>query len=234
MMYINFDDVNKFDFAKVVFTTKELDMSLFDDRKKLCEDLNFNFDKLTYNKQVHGNNVVVIDKNNIGNIQEADGIITNIADVPIMVFVADCVSIAFIDVKNKVIGCVHAGWRGTYKEISSIIINKMKTIYNSKVENIKCIIGPAIGSCCYEVSYDLIEKFNTKFTNLNENLYTIKDEKYYLNLFKINEFVLINNGIKKENIFNPNLCTYCDENRFHSYRRENTTSKRMAMVMQIL
>ncbi|CAH2212761.1 peptidoglycan editing factor PgeF [Tepidibacter aestuarii] len=233
-MYIDFNSANKCDFAKVIFTTKELDMSLSDDREKLCENVNFNFDNLTYNKQVHGNDVVVVDENNIGNIEEADGIITNIADVPIMVFVADCVSIAFIDVENKVIGCVHAGWRGTYKEISSIIINKMKNIYKSKVENIKCIIGPAIDSCCYEVSHDLVEKFNTKFTNLSESLYIMRDEKYYLDLFKINELILIRNGIKRENIFNPNLCTYCDENTFHSYRRENGTSKRMAMVMQIL
>lgn len=234
MMYIDFDSDNKVDFAKVVFTTKELDMSVLDDKKSLCEDLNLNFENLTYNKQVHGNDVVIVDKNNIGNIQEADGIITNIGDVPIMVFVADCVSIAFIDIENKVIACAHAGWRGTYKEIASIVIHKMKNIFDSKAENIKCIIGPAIGSCCYEVSYDLVEKFNTKFTNLNENLYIIKDEKYYLDLFKINEFILMKNGIKRENIFNPNLCTYCDENTFHSYRRENTTSKRMAMVMQIL
>lgn len=196
--------------------------------------MNFDFDNLTYNKQVHGNNVVIVDKNNIGNIEEADGIMTNIAGVPIMVFVADCVSIAFIDVENKVIGCVHAGWRGTYEEISTNIINKMKTIFKSKDENIKCIIGPAIGSCCYEVSYDLVEKFNIKFTNSNEKIYIMKDEKYYLDLFKINEYILIKNGIKRENIFNPNLCTYCDENTFHSYRRENTTSKRMGMVMQIL
>lgn len=234
MMYINFNDVNKYDFTKVVFTTKELDMSVLDDKKKLCEDQNFNFDNLTYNKQVHGNNVVIVDEHNIGNIREADGIITNIPNVPIMVFVADCVSIAFIDVENKVIGCAHAGWRGTYEEISSIVIYKMKTIFKSKSENIKCIIGPAIGSCCYEVSYDLVEKFNTKFTNLNDNLYIIKDEKYYLDLFNINEFILMKNGIKRENIFNPKLCTHCDENTFHSYRRENTTSKRMAMVMQIL
>ncbi len=234
MMYIDFDSANECDFAKVVFTTKELDMSIFDDRKKICKDLNFDFDNLTYNKQVHGNNVVIVDKNNIGNIEEADGIMTNIAGVPIMVFVADCVSIAFIDVENKVIGCVHAGWRGTYEEISTNIINKMKTIFKSKDENIKCIIGPAIGSCCYEVSYDLVEKFNIKFTNSNEKIYIMKDEKYYLDLFKINEYILIKNGIKRENIFNPNLCTYCDENTFHSYRRENTTSKRMGMVMQIL
>ncbi|WP_187296195.1 peptidoglycan editing factor PgeF [Tepidibacter mesophilus] len=233
-MYMDFDNLNKCDFAKVIFTTKELDMSIFEDRKKICKCLNFNFDNLTYNKQVHGNDVVIVDKDNIGNIEEADGIITNIADVPIMIFVADCVSIAFIDIQNKVIGCVHAGWRGTYKEISSIMINKMKTVFKSNVENIKCVIGPAIGSCCYEVSHDLVEKFNEKFTNSTENLYIIRGEKYYLDLFKINEFILMKNGIKRENIFNPNLCTYCDENTFHSYRRENTTSKRMAMVMQIL
>lgn len=34
MMYIDFDSANECDFAKVVFTTKELDMSIFDDRKK--------------------------------------------------------------------------------------------------------------------------------------------------------------------------------------------------------
>ncbi|SHJ56900.1 peptidoglycan editing factor PgeF [Tepidibacter formicigenes] len=235
MKYIFFDDIKKYPFVNIAFTTKDLDISKEIDREVFCKDLDFNFKNLTFNKQVHGNNIAIIDDvNKIGTISEGDGLITKLSKVPIMVFVADCVSIGFIDTKNKVIGCAHAGWRGTFEEISSNLIKNMKKNFNSKSNDIICIIGPSIGPCCYEVGEDLIKKFNNKFTNIDDSFYIIKDEKYFLDLWRINEYILINNGIKKENIINLNLCTHCNGDLFHSYRRDKGTSKRMGFIIELI
>ena len=43
-------------------------------------------------------------------------------------------------------------------------IEKMVDNYNTNPNDLVCVIGPSIGPCCYEVSKDLVEKFNMNFT----------------------------------------------------------------------
>ena len=79
----------------------------------------------------------------------------------------------------------------------------------------------------------LVEKFNINLTNSYEKFYIIKEGKYYLDLWGINEHILNELGISKENIINLNLCTSCNCDKFHSYRKDNKTSKRIGMVIEI-
>ena len=72
---------------------------------------------------------------------------------------------------------------------------------------------------------DLVEKFNMNFTNSTEKFYTIEEDKYKLDLWKVNEHILRECGVKDENIINLNLCTSCNSDKFHSYRKHNKTQK---------
>ncbi|MGL5330807.1 MAG: peptidoglycan editing factor PgeF, partial [Peptostreptococcaceae bacterium] len=177
--------------------------------------------------------VKVINKDNIGTKEEGDALVTNLKEVPLLVFTADCVPVAIIDKKNKAIGAVHAGWRGTYSKICKETIECMKKEYNTNSKDLICVIGPSIGSCCYEVSEELVQKFNTILTNSNEKFYIIKEDKYYLDLWKINEYILKECGVKEENIINLNICTSCNSDKFYSYRVHDKTQKRIGMLMQI-
>ncbi|MFR8620999.1 MAG: polyphenol oxidase family protein, partial [Romboutsia timonensis] len=138
-----------------------------------------------------------------------------------------------IDKKNKAIGLAHAGWRGTYDAIAKKTIEKMADNYNTNPKDLVCIIGPSIGPCCYEVSKDLVEKFNMNFTNSTEKFYTIEEDKYKLDLWKVNEHILRECGVKDENIINLNLCTSCNSDKFHSYRKHNKTQERIGTILQI-
>ena len=112
-------------------------------------------------------------------------------------------------------------------------IELMKKEYNTNARDLLCVIGPSIGSCCYEVSKDLIEKFNIILTNCKEKFYIIKEGKYYLDLWKVNEYVLKTCGVKENNIINLNICTSCNSDKFHSYRIHEKTDKRIGMILQI-
>lgn len=109
----------------------------------------------------------------------------------------------------------------------------MSKKYNTNVEDIVCVIGPSIGPCCYEVSKELIEKFNTNLTNCEEKFYIMEEERYYLDLWKVNEYILKASGVNKNNIINLNLCTSCNSDRFHSYRKHQQTSQRIGMIIEI-
>jgi polyphenol oxidase len=232
--YIRFEDVTKkCDFINLAFTTINVDMASKEDRKNICEELGFNYDNLTNNKQIHSDIVNIVEQEDIGKVREGDSLVTNLKNTPLLIFVADCVPIAIIDPNNKAASLCHAGWRGTYSKISKNAIEIMKDLYGTNPKDLVCVLGPSIGSCCYEVSKDLIEKFNTIITNDEEKFYIIKEDKYYLDLWKVNELVLKSCGVKEENIINLNICTSCNSDKFHSYRKHNQTTKRLGMILEI-
>ncbi|CEN24594.1 cytotoxic factor [[Clostridium] sordellii] len=232
--YIRFEETEeKCKFANLAFTTINVDMASKEDREKVCKELNMNYENLTNNKQIHSDIVNIINQENIGKIQEGDALITNLEKTPLLIFVADCVPVAIMDPNNKAISLCHAGWRGTYAKITKKSIEKMSNLYNTDPKDLVCVLGPSIGPCCYEVSKDLIEKFNTIITNQDEKFYIIKEDKYYLDLWKVNELILKSCGVKDENIINLNLCTSCNSDKFHSYRKHDKTTKRLGMILEI-
>ena len=232
--YIKVQQIDeKIDFVNLAITLSSVDSKSREDMTLVCEDANFNINNLTSNIQIHSDIVNKIDEGNIGQKLEGDALITNIPNVPLLIFTADCVPIAIIDKKNKAIGLAHAGWRGTYDEIAKKTIEKMKENYNTNSEDLVCMIGPSIGACCYEVSKDLVEKFNMNFTYSNEKFYTIEEDRYKLDLWKVNEYILKECGVKEDNIVNLNLCTSCNSDKFHSYRKHNQTLKRIGTILQI-
>ena len=101
-------------------------------RGKFAAAIGVKPERFTTCAQVHGNNVQVITENLIGSgafscadtIPETDALITNLADVPLVLFYADCVPVLLADPETGVIGLAHAGWRGTAAQIEK------KTVLN--------------------------------------------------------------------------------------------------------
>ena len=220
------------EFVDIAITTTNIDAKNLDDVNNAFKDV-FTLKNLSKNKQIHSNIVNKVDKDNIGQIIDGDAIITNEKNVPLLILTADCVPVVLVDKVNKAVGLVHAGWRGTYGKICSETLQSMKENYNTNPEDVVAIIGPSIGKCCYEVSYDLVEKFSALLPNADEKIYEIRDEKYYLDLWEINTQILKEFGVLKSNIINMNICTSCNCNRFFSYRKHDKTPKRIGTFIEI-
>lgn len=232
--YIKVDRIEKeLDFVNLVITTTNIDAKNEDDLFKTFGKDEFNLMNLTRNSQIHSSIVNKIDEKNIGQRIDGDALITNVKEVPLLILTADCVPVVIIDPKNKAIGVAHAGWRGTYDKICKNTIDEMIKSYSSNPEDLICVIGPSIGPCCYEVSKDLVEKFNTNLANHAGEFDIIKDDKYFLDLWKINELTLKDCNVKDENIINLQICTNCNHDKFYSYRKHNKTPKRIGTMIQI-
>ena len=218
--------------VKILFTNRTVDAKNTTDVKNLCEEYNFNYTNLMYNTQVHGAAVRIIktmdDKEN--NDEEADGLLTSLKNVPLLIFTADCVPLVFYDSEKGVVGLAHAGWRGTYDNIAEEIIETLAKDYNCERENIKVIIGPSVSGDSYEVSYELVEKFAV---HKIDNYYKKCADKYYLDLWTINKELLKRAGILDKNIMVTNFCTVKDNNQFFSYRLDNATAKRIGTFIQL-
>ena len=220
------------DNIKIAFTNRKIDAKNSEDMKRFSDEYGFNHNNIVFNTQVHGADVRIIESDSDlnENGKEADGLITNLAVTPLLIFTADCVPVVFYDKKQSVAALAHAGWRGTYGNIAGEMVNIMTGKYNCKVEDIKIIIGPSVSVDNYEVSYDLIEKFAALEV---PNYYKENDGKYYLDLWQLNKELLRKCGILENNIKIIHFCTVRDNDKFFSYRLDNATPKRNGTIIQI-
>ncbi len=158
--------------------------------------------RLILMNQVHGNNVVVVGKKDIGRIiPDCDGLITNQKGVELVVQTADCLPILITDPENNVVAALHAGWRGLQRGIIRAGIDKMTEFFNTKPEDLKVEIGPHICVDHYEVKDDVSQYFPET---------VIKGDKKYLDLAKVavNQLVLL--GVVDKRIKMDNRCTFED------------------------
>lgn len=217
---------------KIAFTNRNVDAKSSGDMKRFSDKYEFNHDSIVYNTQVHGADIRIVESGDdvAENGKEADGLITNLRNTPLLIFTADCVPVVFYDKNQGVVALVHAGWRGTYGNIAGEMVDIMTDKYGCKAEDIKTIIGPSISVDNYEVSYDLIEKFAALEV---PNYYKEVDGKYYLDLWKLNKELLKKCDILEDNIKIIDFCTVRDNDRFFSYRLDNATSKRIGTIIQL-
>ena len=145
-----------------------------------------------------------------------DGMVTKCKNLLLSVRTADCVPVLLCDTERQVCGAVHAGWRGTVGGITKNAVELM-VAQGAKRENILCAIGPCIGKCCYEVGHELFDEFTAKSLDY-AGFFAPMGEKYMLDLNLANEKILIEAGIKPENIAVANICTKCNNDKFFSHR----------------
>jgi len=170
--------------------------------------------------QIHSTNIETVSpsKEELLKIEDTDGVITNKSNVALTIKTADCLPIIFSDKKNGLIGISHQGWRGSLKQMVKKMIDKMVKYGGSKNE-ITVAIGPGIGQCCYDIDDDRYFRFLEELDGYSEKVISIWHGKKHLNLTMLNYLQLIDSGIKKENIDSFPFCTFCDKDRFFSFRR---------------
>ena len=214
------------------FIHKPFDLKNENDLKELSKKY-----KIIKGIQTHSTNVKVITKDNINEVFEnVDGLITNLKNIYLLTVVADCQGILLFDKKNKVIGNIHSGWRGTLNRIIKNAVNIMINEFNSNVEDIKVYFSPCIHKCCFEVSIDVKEMFEKEFNDLEIENYITKgnrEDKYYIDTLKLNIDYLIKLGIKEENITYSDFCTKCNSDILHSYRKDKDLSGRNGLLISI-
>ena len=138
-----------------------------------------------------------------------------------MTFYADCVPLYFVDRTHRAIGLSHSGWRGTVKAMGQETIKAMKEAFGTRPEDLVVCIGPSICADCYEVGPEVAEEFAQAFSQTCHSAILEKkpDGKYQLDLWRANQIVLEEAGLKPENISVTNICTHCNPDLLFSHRR---------------
>lgn len=204
-----------------------------DNRRSFLSSLGIDYRDLVCARQVHGSQIKYVTEKDKGSgasayggsLADTDGFITDVKNLPLAIFTADCPSVFIYDPKTPSIGLLHCGWRSTKEDIVAKAVSLMREKFNIAPENLYAGFGSSIRECCYEVSKDFKDFFSQGLTERNGKL--------YLDLALVNRKQLIDSGLKEKNIFPPQVCTFCHNEEFYSYRKEGLSCGRMMSVMML-
>lgn len=184
---------------------------------------------MVLSQQTHTTNVRLVTEEDRGkgivrerDYTDVDGLITDVPGICLVTTYADCVPLYFADPVKKAIGLSHSGWRGTVGRIGQKTIEKMQQYFGSDPSDILAAIGPSVCMDCYEVSEDVILRFQKVFDKQNwgDLFYEKPGGKYQLNLWKANEIIFREAGILPEHMAVTNLCTHCNSSILYSHRAQ--------------
>ena len=184
---------------------------------------------MVLSQQTHTTNVRLVTEEDRGkgivrkrDYTDVDGLITDVPGICLVTTYADCVPLYFADPVKKAIGLSHSGWRGTVGRIGQKTIEKMQQYFGSDPSDILAAIGPSVCMDCYEVSEDVILRFQKVFDRQDwgDLFYEKPGGKYQLNLWKANEIIFREAGILPEHMAVTNLCTHCNSSILYSHRAQ--------------
>lgn len=180
--------------------------------------------------QTHSANVQVITSDNLRTFDptDTDGLITNLRGVALTTYVADCQAVLLYDPVQQVIANLHAGWRGTLKQILAVAVHQMAQIFGSQPQDIQAYICPCIQSCCLELGQDAFQEVDVNLTDLTPYLRPTSqyNHKFYFDAVRFNCDLLKSLGLSQEHIFTSDICTKCHSDLYHSYRTDGMASGR--------
>ena len=211
----------KYGYSKGIYKSLNCGKGSKDNKKIVRKNLNFvakrmgvKNNKLILMHQTHSNRVVEINKNNYKKKIKADAIVTKMKGIALGVVTADCVPVILFDIKNNIIGCIHAGWRGAFSDIIRNTIIKIQKISSNNL--IYACVGPCIGKKSYEVDLIFYEKFVRK-SKKNRKYFSGKNRiKKFFNLRKYVTDKLLKLKVKVDQIDKD---TFTQKSIFFSYRR---------------
>lgn len=109
------------------------------------------------NQSHHTADAIFVDHPQIKEVY-ADGMVTTLADILLVISTADCTPVLLADYKNGVVGAAHAGWRGALNNIVENTLDLMLANGADKAE-IKAAIGPHLMKKSFETKQDMYDQF---------------------------------------------------------------------------
>lgn len=178
--------------------------------------------------QVHGADVVVIDRANMAALSlsppTADVAVTRTSGVVLGVRTADCLPVLFADRAGTVIGAAHAGWRGLAAGVLEATLHAMRI----PSREIVAWLGPAIGPQMYEVGRDVYAAFCVADAGAATFFAPHRDEKWLADLYGLARHRLGRAGVTA--VAGGGHCTMTESGRFFSFRGDKDAGRMATLI----
>jgi hypothetical protein len=164
----------------------------------------------------HSFKVAKVNNNDRGKIiAGTDALVTANHDLLLTITVADCFPVYFYNPKIHTVALAHSGWRGTAQNIVGEVIKAL----SGTAADLFVGIGPGIQACHFEIKDDVLEKF-LKYPEA----VIYRNNKIFVDLPKIISSQLTAAGVLSKNIENCVECTFCQKEKYFSFRRDKPKS----------
>lgn len=184
-----------------------------ENRRRLCESVSAEPERLAMNRQVHAATVNRAEPGTRGN--EGDGLWSEEPSLPMLKLTADCLPIALARRNGRpALALLHAGRLGL---LAGIVESGVAALGS----RLAAVIGPGIGPCCYEVGTEIADAYRHRFgpdAVIGRNL----------DLWTAAERALREAGV--ESVDRLDLCTACRADRFFSHRRDGGGTGRQGVI----
>lgn len=212
-----------------------------ENRRRVYAGLSLDPGRGAFGRQVHGTGVTAVGPDEAQGVlspatslPDTDALLTATPGVGLLVIVADCVPVLLWDPVKRIVGTVHAGWRGTVAGAVRTAVAAMADQHGSRPQDLRAGVGPAVGKCCYEVDGPVLEPLRLAFPNDWQELVEPKgNERANLDLWEANRRQLLAAGLSPEHIEVAGLCTRCHHDQFFSERAEGRPLGRFGAVIAL-
>lgn len=158
----------------------------------------------------------------------ADASFTKLSHTVCVVMTADCLPLVVASECGKEVAAIHAGWRGLADGVIEQTLKRLSTPPSS----FHVWLGPAISQKAFEVGEEVKQQFVDSDSNHEAAfIESTNDKKYMADLYLLARQKLERLGVKY--ISGGEHCTYSEEDKFFSYRRDGETGRMATMVWKV-
>lgn len=165
-------------------------------------------------------------------LAEADASVCRTAGLACAILTADCLPVLFCSLQGNEVAAAHAGWRG----LAAGVLRKTLAAMQTPPATVLAYLGPAIGRDYFEVGPEVRAAFLRGAVNIRHReaiadcfrASLAGDDRNFADLYGLARAELKALGVTR--IYGGGDCTWRDEKRFYSYRRDGVTGRMASMV----
>jgi polyphenol oxidase len=154
-----------------------------------------------------------------------DALVTRVAGSALVIQTADCQSVLMADPEKRVVANIHAGWRGSIRNVVGRTVRTMADRFQCRPEDLVCGIGPSLGPCCAQFIHYRRE--------IPEPLWSYRRPGDLFDFWRVSVDQLVGAGVPRKRIAVSGMCNRCNPRVFFSYRGEGPQAGRFAAVIRL-
>ncbi len=140
------------------------------------------------------------------------------------VLTADCLPVLFCNDSGTAVAAAHAGWRG----LADGVLEQTIACFQGPPSSLLAWLGPAIGPHHFEVGPEVRAAFVDAHAEAASAFRPGKGDRWFADIWALARQRLNAAGISR--IHGGGRCTYEEEERFYSYRRDGKTGRMASLI----